>query len=279
MIDGPYKGWKPTPEDWYRIKFGRVLYVDKDGLSSSMGVDRSGHPKFQTNDKYNQDGSIPTSEPHRETGPMGWPTESGGSETLRQMFEAGALGGYREIQPEDLSLADSFVNSSSSSDRSVTTSPLGSSGSGETNGRNGVDRISRGINGARIMGDSSSVLPMELMIYNDLMMDIEGTARFLGHEFQNSVLFGPTPTLSSSPPGLYPGQNIWQQSPNTMYGCVSSFSPFHSSQMLRIVIGSGNIRCMIIFSTRYPNRPQHRIRESERAGSIPEAQSRFYVGM
>jgi len=220
MIDGPHKGWKPTPEDWYRIKFGRVIYVDKDGLSSSAGTDRRGHPKLRTDDRYGQDGSSHTSEPYRETHPIRGPTESDGSETLRQMLEAGGLAGYREIQPGDLSPAYSLANSSSFSDRSAMSSPLGSSGLSETNGRNVLDGISEGVNWAHIMGDSSSVLPMGLMIYNDLITDIEGTARFLGHEFQNSVLFGPTPTSSPAPAGLYPDQSPWQQSPNTMYGWV-----------------------------------------------------------
>ena len=219
MIDGPYKGWKPSPEDWYRIKFGRVIYVDKNGLSSSTETDRRGHSKFRTDDRYPQDGS-PPSEPYRETHQIGRSTESDSSKTLQQMLEAGGLAGYSEIQPGGLSPADSFVNSPSFSDRSVMSSPLVSSGSGETDGRNGIDGVSGGVNGARIMGDSSSVLPMELMIYNDLITDIEGTARFLGHEFQNSVLFGPTPTSSPAPAGLYPDQNLWQQSPNTMYGWV-----------------------------------------------------------
>jgi len=214
MIDGPYKGWKPTPEDWYRIKFGRVRYVDKDGLSSSVETDRRGYPKLRTDDRYYQDGSSPTSETYRETHPMRGSTESDGSKTLRQMLGAGGLAGYMEIQPGGLSPADS-LNSPNFSDGSVMSSPLGSSGLGETNGRNEIDGIGGGANGGCIMGDSSSVLPMELMIYNDLITDIEGTARFLGHEFQNSVLFSSTPTSSPTPAGLYPGQ-----SPNTMYGWV-----------------------------------------------------------
>jgi len=223
MIDGPYKGWKPTPEDWYRIKFGRVLYVDKDGIPSSTGIDRRGFP---TDERYNQDVSSPTSEPYQETHPTAGPTEGDGSETLRQMLGAGGLAGYRGIQPGGPPQADSFVNSLSFSDGPVTSSPLGSSGLGETNGRKVIDGISGGIDGARITGDSSSVLPMELMIYNDLITDIEGTARFLGHEFQNSVLFGPTPTSSPAPAGLYPGQSPWQQSPNTMYGWVFFLQSF-----------------------------------------------------
>jgi len=204
MIDGPYKGWKPTPEDWYRIKFGRVLYVDKDGLSSSVENGRGGHPELRTNDGYNQDGLSPTSYPHRATHPMGGLTGGGDSGTLRQQtLENDGSAGYGALQPWDLPPADSFTNSPSYSDSS-----------GETNGRNGID-------GARITGDSSSVLPMELMIYNDLITDIEGTARFLGHEFQNSVLFGPTPTSSPASAGPSQGQNPWLQSPDTMYGWVS----------------------------------------------------------
>ena len=217
MIDGPYKGWKPTPEDWYRIKFGRVLYVDKDGLLSSMEIDRGGHPKFRTD----QDVLSPTSEPYWEMHQMGGPKGSDESETIRKMLEAGGLTGYREIQPGDLPPVDSFMNTPAFSDRSVMSSPLGSSGSGETNGRNAINGNGGGSNGReRITGDSSSVLPLELMIYNDLITDIEGTAGFLGHEFQNSVLFGPIPTPSPAPADPHPGQNPWMQSPNTVYGWV-----------------------------------------------------------
>jgi hypothetical protein len=221
MIDGPYTGWKPTPDDWYRIKFGTVLYVDKDGLLSPVEINRGAHQKLRTNNGYNQDTSSPTSESHQQTYPMGGPMGNDDPGTLRQMLGMGGPAGFGVIQPEDLPPTDFFVNSPSFSDSSTTSSPSGFNGPGGMNTANGINGISGGMNGTRIAGgDSSSMLPIELMIYNDLMTDIGGTARFLGQEFQDSVLFGPTPTSSPAPVGQQPGQGPVPQSPSTMYGWV-----------------------------------------------------------
>ena len=215
MIDGPYKDWKPTANDWYRLKFGAVIYVDKDGIPSSMkGLDRAAQSKFRANAAYDQDDSSLASEPGRETHPIG----SDDPEALRQMFGIGEPGGYRS--PGDISQGGSFVDSPTYSDSSTTSSSLGFVELDGTNNRSGINGIGGGVNGSAHIagGDSSSMLPMELMIYNDLMTDIEGTARFLG---QDSILFGPeSPASSLAPAGLLPGQEPWLQSPSTMYGWV-----------------------------------------------------------
>lgn len=196
MIDGPYAGWKPTPQEWYRIKFGRVLYVDKDGFLSSTEINHGVRQKFRVNEGYN-DRSPPTSEFLREAYAMGGPT------------------GYGAIRPGDLPPTDFFMNSSSFSDSPPTSI---SSGFSEPGGPGTTNRIN-GINGVYNTGrDPSPILPVELMIYNDLMTDIEGTARVLGQEFQDSILFGPAPTSSPAPAGRYPDQGPRPQSPNTMYG-------------------------------------------------------------
>ena len=70
----------------------------------------------------------------------------------------------------------------------------------------GINEVAGGTNEAHIMGDSS-VLPMDFMVYNDLMMGIEGTSGFLGQEFQDSVLCGPTPM----PLGQYPDRDLDQK--------------------------------------------------------------------
>jgi len=226
MIDGPYTGWKPASEDWYRIKFGIVLYVDKDGLVSSTETDHGASPKFRA-DGHNQDAPPPASESHRKTYSMGRLMGNDDPGALRQMHRMSGPAGYGAIQPGDLPPTDFFVDSPSFYGSSVMSSPSGFKDPGGENRTNGIDGVNGGINGAHIAGgDSSSMLPMELMIYNDLMMDIEGTARFLGQEFQDSVLFGPSPVSSPAPEGQYPDQGPGSQPPSTVYGCVLPSAQF-----------------------------------------------------
>ena len=63
--------------------------------------------------------------------------------------------------------------------------------------------------------DTSSLLSMELMIYDDLMTDIGGTARFFDQDFRNSVLFGPPPPVLGDNGSV---QDIRVQTPSQMYG-------------------------------------------------------------
>ena len=213
MIEGPYTGWKPTPQDWYQIQFG-VLYVDKDGFLSPMETNREAYPKSRANEG-SKDRLSPTSESHGETYPMGGPMGNDDPEAFRQMLAMGWPTGYGAIQPGDLPSTDFFMNSSDSP------AACTSSGSTEPSGPNMIDGINGGINGARTAGGGfSPILPMELMIYNDLMTDIGGTARVLGQEFRDSVLFGPTPTSSPIPAGQHSDQGPGPQPPSTMYEWV-----------------------------------------------------------
>ena len=185
-----------------------------------MEIKHRAYRKFRVNEGY-KDRSSPTSESHPKTYPMGGPMGNDEPGALRQMLGMGGPTGYGAIQPGDLPPAGFFMNSPSFTDSPTTSTPSGFSGPGSPDMTNRTDGINGGINGARIAGgDSSSMLPMELMIYNDLMTDIEGTARFLGQEFQDSILFGPTPTLSPTSAGQYPNQGSVPQSPSTMYGWV-----------------------------------------------------------
>lgn len=190
-------------------------------------------------------------------------------EALRRILAMGEPTGYGTIRPGDLPPTDFFMNFSDS----PATSP--SSWSSEQGGPEMMNRangINGGINGAHIAGgDFSPILPMELMIYNDLMTDIGGTARVLGQEFQDSVLFGPTPTSSPIPVGQHPDQGPGLQPPSTVYGWVSSFGPIRSSQMLIIVIDSGSVHCMITSSARYLSM-QHRGVWIEQGDSLPRGQ-------
>jgi hypothetical protein len=218
MIDGPYTGWKPTPQDWCQIKFGRVLYVDKDGLLSPMETNRGPHPKFRANEGY-KDHQSPTSESRRETYPAEGPMVKDDPTALRQMFAMGGPTGYGAILPEGLTPTNFFVNSPGFSGSPATSASPGSSGPGPDMMKK-IDGVNGGIDGARITEGFSPILPMELMIYNDLMTDIGGTARVLGQEFRDSVLFCPAPTSSPTPAGQHPDQGPGSQPSSTMYEWV-----------------------------------------------------------
>ena len=221
MTDGPYAGWKPTYEDWYQIKleFGTPLFVDRDGLLSSMEINRGAHQKFRANEGYDRGASSPTSETRRQTYPMGGLMGNDDHGALRQMLGMGGSAGHTGIPPGELPPTDFFMNSPNFSDGSVTSSLSGFSESSGTSRTNGTSGFYSEVNGPYITGgDSSSMLPIQLMIYNDLMTDIEGTARFLGQEFQDSVLFGSAPASTPASVGQYPGQGPRPQSPSMMYG-------------------------------------------------------------
>ena len=218
MIDGPHSGWKPTHQDWYRIKFGTALYVGKNGVLSPMEINCGAHPKFRPNEEH-KDSSLPTPESCQEMYPMGGLMGNDDPGVLRQMLGMDGPTGYGAIRPGDLPPTDFFKNPSFFDSPQMSTS-LESSGLGGPDTPDGVSETS-GIRGTRIAGgDSSSMLPVELMIYNDLMTGIEGSARFLGQEFQDSVLFGPAPTSSPTPAGQHPNQGPQPQSPSTVYGWV-----------------------------------------------------------
>ncbi|KAF9778891.1 fungal-specific transcription factor domain-containing protein [Thelephora terrestris] len=205
-IDGPYMGWKPTFEDWDRMKACLVFYVDKDGLISSAENGRGAHRTFQDKDEYG-DRNASFNSPGK-TYPLERPRGNTDSGAPRPTFRADGPAGYGAIQPGDLPPAVFFANNPGLCESSAMLSSSGYSSPDETNG----------INGRRMTGDPSSILPMGLMIYNDLMMDIDGTARFLGQDFQDSVLFSSPSTPSSPPAGYHPDQGSGPQLPSTMQG-------------------------------------------------------------
>jgi hypothetical protein len=105
--------------------------------------------------------------------------------STRQGFEQPTTGsngtsGTEPTQTKQFSPLDFLANSASFS--------LGIPASTLTE-HEGLDQLPRPDGNSR-----SSVLPMELMIYNDFMTDIEGTARFFEQDFLNSILFEATPT-------------------------------------------------------------------------------------
>jgi hypothetical protein len=213
-------GWKPTFEDWDRMKACLVFYVDKDGVLSSAENGRGAHRKFQDKDEYGDQNASPNSP--GETYPLKRPRGNTDPGTPRQTFRADGPAGYGAIQPGDLPPAGFFANNPGLCKSSAMSSSSGYSSPDpdETNGTIGIDSGSGGINGLRITGDPSSILPMGLMIYNDLMTDIDGTARFLGQDFQDSVLFSSPSAPSSRPAGYYPDQGSEPQLPGTTQGWV-----------------------------------------------------------
>lgn len=208
MIDGPYMDWKPTIADWNRIKVGSVLYVDQDGLLSP----KENNLRFGGSGGYDRDTSR-NPEFSGETHPPGGQMGSADPRVIREMARMDGPAGYGAIQPGDMPPSDLSANLPYFHEGSGMSSSSGFSGPG---GTSEAVRTSGGTNGVYIPEHSSSMLPMGLMIYNDLMMDIKGTAGFLGQEFQDSVLFGPTPTRA----GQYLDQGSEPQPPNTAHGWV-----------------------------------------------------------
>lgn len=207
MIDGPYVGWKPTIEDWNRIKVGSVLYVDKDGFLSPTETNL----KFRSHQDYDQDASSHGPRFDRKRYPLGGSMKGADLGAFRQAARMDGPVGYGAFQPGDMPPADFFANHPSFHGDSGLSSSSEFSSPGE---KDQAIEVIGSVEGARTTENSSSILPMGLMIYNDLMMDIEGTARFLGQEFQDPVLF--VPTLTSA--GQYLDQGPELQPPNTMNG-------------------------------------------------------------
>lgn len=212
MIDGPFKGWKPTIADWDRIKIESILYVDKEGRLSDTEHDHG----------YDQNPLSRNPEYRREIPPPGGPGEKVNLGMPRQSFRADGPAGYGTIRPGDLPPAEFFANYSGPHDGSVISPSSEYSSPGETNGTSGIEGGNRRVGCVPFKENPSSVLPMGLVIYNDLMTDIEGTARFLGQEFQDSILFGASPTPSPVSTAEYQGRGSDPQPQSAMHGCVLS---------------------------------------------------------
>ena len=188
LADGSYIGSTPRASDLFRHQFETVVYIDKDGVASSTGG--RGRPNTRAGAKF-------TNSPPQTTVP---PTKRGDGQ-----LNTGYNGptGIRPPQPDVFSPIDFLTNS--------TGFPFGIPIQDQAQGK--VPDQPPKFDG----NDTSPLLSMELMIYDDLMTDIGGTARFFDQDFQNSVLFGPTPP----PPA--PGDNgsvqhVRFQTPNQMYG-------------------------------------------------------------
>jgi len=188
LADGSYSGSIPRASDLY-LQSETVVYIDKDGVASS--TDGHGRPSTRAGAKI-------TSSP-QATVPL--PPAKRGDERLDTEYDEPI--GVDPPQPDVFSPIDFLANS--------TGFPFGIPVPDQAQGK-GPDQLPR-----FDRNDASSLLSMELMIYDDLMTDIGGTARFFDQDFRNSVLFGPTP-----PPPAFgdtgPIQDTGVQTPNQMYG-------------------------------------------------------------
>jgi hypothetical protein len=189
LADGSYDGWVPKVEDLYRLQFETVTYIDKDGVVSSTG--EHGRPSTRAGAKI--------MDPPPQ---MAVPPTKQGIEQLNTEYN-GATGVERS-QPSGFSPIDFLANSTSFSFGTPVSSRAKYEGSDKPPKLDG--------------SDTSSLLSMEFMIYNDLMTDIGGTASFFDRGFRDSVLFGSTPTPPPAPEDTGSVQGVEFQSPSTMYG-------------------------------------------------------------
>lgn len=207
MIDGPYVGWKPTPDDWNRIKVGSVLYVDREGFLSCTEYNRGPFQKLGGDCGCDREASLYSLGSCRGVYTSENPPAD--TEPLRQRARMNESGRYGAGQSGDLPPADFYVEHPNLCGNSAMSSPSEFNTPGK---RSGTDKGST----PRIAGDRSSVLPMGLVIYNDLMMDVEGATRSLGQELQDSIPFGlPAPPTSA---GQRPDQGYEPQLQNTEHG-------------------------------------------------------------
>lgn len=176
LTDGSYEGWIPRAEDLYRLQFEKVVYVDKDGVVSP--TDGHGGPSPQAGTNFMDPSAQGMEQPNTK-----WDAKSGTEPILRD--------GFSPIDFLANSMLFPFGTSMSSKEESGWPPKL------EGNG-------------------TSSLLPMELMIYNDLMTDIGGTARFSDQDFLNPPLPGSTPTPSVTMENTGPVQG--NPKLGTMYG-------------------------------------------------------------
>ena len=183
MANGSYDGWTPRALDLYRLQFETLISIDKDGIISSAGG--PGRPSTRASSKI-------TDPPPQTTIP---PTEQGAGQLNTE------CNGTTVVEPTQLngfSPIDFLANSTSFPPRAPVSDQVKCEGSDQPPE---LDE-----------NDAPSLLSMEFMVYNDLMTDIGGTARFFDKNFRNSVLFEPTPPEDT---GFVQGMGF--QTPGTVY--------------------------------------------------------------
>lgn len=189
MADGSYDGWTPRVEDLYRLQFEAIIYIDKDGVVSS--TDGHGRPSPRA--------SVKVTDPQ---GQINVPPTKQGVEQLNT--EPNVTSDIGPIQRNEFSPIDFLASSTSFSFGIPGLSLAKDEPSGQPPELDG--------------NDMSSLLPMELMMYSDLMTDIGGATGFFDQDFRSSVLFGstPTPPVTTEDAGSVQGGEF--QTPSTIYG-------------------------------------------------------------
>jgi len=189
LADGPYVGCIPRVERLYQLQCETVTYIDRDGVVSSSG--RYGGPSTPAGTKIADSPAQMTIPPARQgVGQLN--TERNGTS------------GVEPNQPNGFSPIDFLANSTSFSFGTPASSLAKDERLGQPSKPDG--------------DDMTSLFPMELIIYNDLMTDIGGTARFFDQDLRNSVLFGSAPTPPPAIEETGPIQGMESQTPGTKYG-------------------------------------------------------------
>lgn len=180
LADGSYDGRIPRAEDMYRLQVETAIYIDRDGVSSSTG--RHERPSLR-------EGPKTTDPPAQMTVPL---TKQGAEQPNTECNETS---GIKPTQQNVFSPLDFLTNSTGFSfgtPISFLTRDEGSSRPPELDGN-----------------DTSPLLSMEFMIYNDLLADIGGTAKFFDQDFRNPALFGSASTPSPEVEGAGSAQDVW----------------------------------------------------------------------
>ena len=174
LADGSYDGWIPRVEDLYRLQLETTIYVDKDGIVSSTGRDEkpSSWAGAKTTDPRVQITVPPT-----------------GQDVEQLNTGRSVTSGIGVVRQDGFSPIEFLANSTSFFFGTPVSSLAKEDASGQPFGLDG--------NGM------SSLLPMDLMVYNEFMTDIGGSMGFFDEDFRNSVLFGspPIPSLAMKDTG------------------------------------------------------------------------------
>ena len=185
LTDGSYGEWVPRVEDLYRLQLEAIMHVDKNGFASSP----TGH------------GGLRSRTGTRIVDPLASMTMKPGS---KQPNTGGSGSSPAEpTQLEEFSPID-FAKS--------TLFPFGIPGVSTLAEGEGLGQPLGGSHG----NNDSSILPVELVLYNDLMMNIGESAKFFEKDFMDSLLLGSAPLLGME--GASAGLGTGFTAPNTVPG-------------------------------------------------------------
>lgn len=174
LTEGSHDGWHPNVEDIYRLQVEAVMHVDKEGFASFP---------TECEKPVDQTGARILTPPARIS------SLSATQGCERPSTESNDTDTIEVTQPDLLSPIDLLTNAAGFS--------FGVPASTMTKGREPTKQSDlEGIG-------EPFVFPMELMMYNDFMMEMGDTGRFFGKDFQDSVLYesAPTPLAAATEDG------------------------------------------------------------------------------